>query len=66
MVDDAGFIAEMENKVYLDAEIKPAEAERLLNSSAVLLLAESANRITRKFSENLVDVEMLLNAKTGS
>ena len=66
MVDDAGFIAEMENKVYLDAEIKPAEAERLLNSSAVLLLAESANRITRKFSENLVDVEMLLNAKSGS
>ena len=66
MVDDAEFIAEMENKVYLDAEIKPAEAERLLNSSAVLLLAESANRIARKFSENLVDVEMLLNAKSGS
>lgn len=65
MEDDAGFIAEMENKVYLGEEIKPAEAERLLNTSAVLLLAEGANRITRKFSENFVDVEMLLNAKSG-
>src|ERR671918_2719007 len=66
MADEAEFIAEMENKVDSGDEIRPPEAERLLNTTAVLLIAESANRIARKFSENLVDVEMLLNAKSGS
>lgn len=66
MADEAEFIAEMENKVDSGDAIRPPEAKRLLNSTAVLLLAESANRIARKFSQNLIDVEMLLNAKSGS
>jgi biotin synthase len=66
MADEAEFIAKMENKVDSGDEIRPPEAERLLNTTAVLLLAESANKIARKFSQNLVDVEMLLNAKSGS
>ena len=66
MKDDVEFIDEMENKVDSGAEIRLIEAERLLNTSNVQILAETANRIARKFSEDSVDVEMLLNAKSGS
>jgi biotin synthase len=66
MKDDVEFIDEMENKVDSGAEIRLVEAERLLNTTNVQILAETANRIARKFSENLIDVEMLLNAKSGS
>lgn len=66
MVDDAEFIAEMENKVNSGFEIRLPEAERLIKTPDVQILAESANRIARKFSENQIDVEMLVNAKSGS
>jgi biotin synthase len=66
MVDDGEFIAEMENKVNLGFEIRLPEAERLIKTHDVQILAESANRIARKFSENQIDVEMLVNAKSGS
>ncbi len=66
MVDDIEFIAEMENKVNSGDEILLPEAQRLLNTANVQILAETANRIARRFSEAQVDVEMLLNAKSGS
>jgi biotin synthase len=66
MVDDAEFIAEMENMVNSGFEIRLPEAERLIKTPDVQILAESANRIARKFSENQIDVEMLVNAKSGS
>ena len=66
MMDDVEFIAEMEGKVNSGVEIRLPEAQRLLNTTDVQILAESANRIARRFSEGLIDVEMLLNAKSGS
>lgn len=66
MVDDGEFIAEMENKVNSGFEIRLPEAERLIRTPDVQILAESANRIARKFSEDQIDVEMLVNAKSGS
>ena len=66
MMDDVEFIAEMEGKVNSGVEIRIPEAQRLLNTTDVQILAESANRIAQRFSEGLIDVEMLLNAKSGS
>ncbi|MGC1264517.1 MAG: biotin synthase BioB [Nitrososphaeraceae archaeon] len=42
------------------------EAERLISTDNLIKLADSANLITRKFSQNSVDVETLLNAKSGN
>ena len=42
------------------------EAETLLNSEDILELAACANRITRTFKGDAVDVEALFNAKSGS
>lgn len=66
MMDDVEFIAEMEGKVNSGVKIRLPEAQRLLNTTDVQILAESANRIAQRFSEGLIDVEMLLNAKSGS
>jgi biotin synthase len=66
MIDDVEFIAEMEGKVNSGLEIRLPEAQRLLNTTDVQILAESANKIAQRFSEGLIDVEMLLNAKSGS
>lgn len=66
MMDDIEFVGEMENKVNSGDEILFPEAQRLLNTSNVQTLAEAANRIARRFSGAQVDVEMLLNAKSGS
>jgi biotin synthase len=66
MVDDIEFIIEMENRVNSGDEIPLPEAQRLLDTTNVQILAETANRIARRFSEAHVDVEMLLNAKSGS
>lgn len=42
------------------------EAERLISTDNLIKLADSANLITRKFSQDSVDVETLLNAKSGN
>jgi biotin synthase len=42
------------------------EAERLISTDNLIKLADSPNLITRKFSQNSVDVETLLNAKSGN
>jgi len=52
-------------KVLAGGRITFAEAERLLATDDVTTLAECANAITRKFNGDIVDVEALINAKSG-
>jgi biotin synthase len=52
-------------KVLQGSVITFEEAERLLETSDVVALAESANIITRHFNGDTVDVEALINAKSG-
>jgi biotin synthase len=52
-------------KVLAGGRITIDEAERLLATDDVMTLAECANTITRKFNGDVVDVEALINAKSG-
>jgi biotin synthase len=52
-------------KVVDEGNIEFEEAERLLDTRHILILAKCANIITRKFTGELVDVEVLINAKAG-
>lgn len=53
------------NKVLNGHKISFEEAERLLNTDDVITLARCANTITKEFNGENVDVETLLNAKSG-
>ncbi|MGB0003837.1 MAG: biotin synthase BioB [Nitrososphaeraceae archaeon] len=53
------------NKVISGKSISFEEAGKLLCSQDILSLAFSANVITRKFNGDSIDVESLLNAKSG-
>lgn len=53
------------NKVISGESISFEEAEKLLRSQDIVSLAYSANVITRKFNGYGIDVESLLNAKSG-
>ena len=53
------------NKVISGKSISFEEAGKLLWSQDILSLAYSANVITRKFNGDSIDVESLLNAKSG-
>ncbi|MGA9745467.1 MAG: biotin synthase BioB [Nitrososphaeraceae archaeon] len=53
------------NKVISGKSISFEEAGKLLCSQDILSLAYSANAITRKFNGDSIDVESLLNAKSG-
>jgi biotin synthase len=53
------------NKVISGESISFEEAGKLLCSQDILSLAYSANVITRKFNGDGIDVESLLNAKSG-
>ncbi len=53
------------NKVISGESISFEEAEKLLCSQDIVSLAYSANVITRNFNGNSIDVESLLNAKSG-
>lgn len=52
-------------KVLSGGRVTFEEAERLLATDDVAALAECANAITRKFNGDVVDVEALINAKSG-
>ena len=60
------FISDKMNNVLAGLAVTFEEAERLLFTNDLGTLAECANTITRVFNENKVDVETLLNAKSGS
>jgi len=62
---DSEFILSCQEKIFENQSISEDEAKKLLNISKSNLktLADSANRITRKFQGNEVDVEQLSNIK---
>jgi biotin synthase len=64
-MSDSAFIVDCMNKVLQGGKITFEEAERLLATKDITTLADCANTITRKFNGDVVDVEALLNAKSG-
>ncbi len=62
---DSTFICDCMNKVLAGGSITFKEAERLLATDDVTALADCANTITRTFNGDTVDVEALINAKSG-
>ncbi|MGB6592705.1 MAG: biotin synthase BioB [Candidatus Nitrosopolaris sp.] len=66
IMQNRDFINDRMNNVLAGLAITFDEAERLLFTDHLGTLAECANTITRTFNENKVDVETLLNAKSGS
>ena len=61
-----GFIRDKTNDVLDGIAVTPQEAGQLLFTDDLMTLSECANRITRTHDANKVDVESLLNAKSGS
>src|SRR5919199_2979805 len=64
-MSDSWFIRKCMTKVLGGGCITFEEAERLLATKDVKELAECANSITRTFNNDTVDVEALVNAKSG-
>jgi biotin synthase len=62
---DPAFIRGCMNKVLAGGSITFDEAEQLLATDYVVVLADCANTITRTFNGDTVDVEALINAKSG-
>ena len=53
------------NKVLSGGSVTFEEAEKLLATDNIIELSDCANRITRAFNGDIVDVETLINAKSG-
>ena len=62
---DSAFIRGCTEKVLSGRSITFEEAEGLLDTDDIMLLADCANTITRTFNGDTVDVEALVNAKSG-
>ena len=60
------FIDTQIDKVFNNQQISFKEAYTLLSTNDIPTLAKGANTITRKFNGELVDIESLVNAKSGS
>lgn len=60
------FIHDKTNNVLAGLAVSVEDAERLLFTKDIGTLAQCANTITRTFNANKVDVETLLNAKSGT
>src|ERR687898_1446192 len=56
----------MTEKVLAGKNISFEEAQTLLSTTDIQTLAKCANIITRKFNGDIVDMESLINAKSGS
>ncbi|HSA72649.1 MAG TPA: biotin synthase BioB [Nitrososphaeraceae archaeon] len=65
-MQDFEFIDSCMKKVINGNTLSLDEAERLISTSNLIKLAYSANFITRRFNQESVDVETLLNAKSGN
>jgi biotin synthase len=63
--DDASFVYHIMDKVLEGGEVEFAEADRLLRTKNIVILSKCANTITQELAENFVDVETLINAKSG-
>jgi len=66
MMQDFEFIDSCMKKVITGHTISFDEAEKLISTDNLTKLADCANIITRKFSHETVDVESLINAKSGN
>lgn len=66
LMQDFEFIDSCMKKVINGNTLSLDEAERLISTSNLIKLAYSANFITRRFNQESVDVETLLNAKSGN
>lgn len=64
-MSDSAFITACMEKVLAGGKVTFEEAERLLSTDDAMTLAECSNTITRKFNGDVVDVEALINAKSG-
>lgn len=64
-MSEADFIRDCMKKVLGGGSLDFEEAIRLVNTTDVMVLAECANAITRHFNGDTVDVEALINAKSG-
>src|ERR671930_1234427 len=62
---DAVFIRSCMKKILTGGLVSFQEAEKLLATDDITMLGECANIITRTFNSNTVDVEALVNAKSG-
>jgi biotin synthase len=62
---DTLFIRSCMQKVLRGDSITFKEAEGLLGTTDIMMLADCANTITRSFNGDRVDVETLVNAKSG-
>lgn len=62
---DSSFIHNCMRKVLAGGSISFEEAEKLLGTNNIVTLADCANIITRTFNGDRVDVETLVNAKSG-
>ncbi len=62
---DSSFVSGCMHKVLSGGSITFEEAERLLATDDVMALADCANTITLTFNGDTVDVEALINAKSG-
>jgi biotin synthase len=66
VMQDFDFIDSCTEKVINGDIISFDEAERLITTNDLIKLADSANIITKKFNEDNIDVESLINAKSGN
>jgi biotin synthase len=66
MDNESAFIHEMMEKVISGSDLNFAEAERLIKTTDLNVLTQCADNITRTFNGNRVDVESLINAKSGN
>ncbi|MDQ3847907.1 MAG: biotin synthase BioB [Thermoproteota archaeon] len=64
-MEDSSYIQNYMKKVLAGGKISFEEGEALLRSNNVTVLADCANSITRAFNGDKVDVETLVNAKSG-
>ena len=65
-MNESRFIREIMNDVLRGSNVSFDDAEALLSTDDLLTLAECANEITRSYDSYRVDVETLLNAKSGN
>ncbi len=63
MSPDHNLILDCQNKVLSGKKLSNHELESLINSSDLKSLSDAANKITRTFQGNKVDVEQLANIK---
>jgi len=59
------FIENLKQDVLDGKQITYENAKRLISTNDIITLANCANEITRKFNGDTVDIETLINAKSG-